>query len=325
MMGNSKTVFKYFTIPQYQQEEDYLSAMNAKGWRFTHATFPGLYHFEKCEPGQVAYRLDYNQEGIRNKAEYIQMFSDCGWEYICDFVGYSYFRKEGKAGEEREEIFCDDASRLDMMKRVYRGRIIPVILLFALVIISQLFMNTLGNSVGSYVGFIATEILSFIFLGLAIVYLVFFSITTVHYYKYEKLISGDCSVFRLNYAGVFALIVAMIAVIGVLFWFTYRWSSYTATEIDNGYVNGYVVEIKKLNTSVVKEYDLKKGDTIEFHTIELKRGHLHLSVTESGKEPVFFCDVYNWGYHAYTIQNDGHYLIEISGKRVTGGIEVTIE
>ena len=325
MMGNSKTVFKFYAIPQYQQEEDYLSTMNEKGWRFTHVTFPGFYHFEKSEPEQVTYRLDYNQEGIRNKAEYVQMFSDCGWEYICDFVGYSYFRKEGVVGEEREEIFCDDASRLDMMKRVFRGRIIPVILLFALVIISQLFMNTLGNSVGGYGGFIAAEILSFIFLGLAIEYLVFFSITTVHYYKYEKLISGDSSGFRLKYAGVLALIVAMIAVIGVFFWFTYRWSSYTATEIDNGYINGYVVEIKKLNTSVVKEYDLKKGDTIEFHTVELKQGHLHLCVTESGKEPVFFCDVYNWGYYAYTIQNDGHYLIEISGKRMTGGIEVTIE
>ena len=124
MMGNSKTVFKYFTIPQYRQEEDYLSAMNEKGWCFTHVTFPGFYHFEKSEPEQVTYRLDYNQEGIRNKAEYVQMFSDCGWEYICDFVGYSYFRKEGEVGEEREEIFCDDASRLDMMRRVFRGRII---------------------------------------------------------------------------------------------------------------------------------------------------------------------------------------------------------
>ena len=127
-MGNSKTVFKYFTIPQYQQEENFLIAMNEKGWRFTNVTYPGFYHFRKCAPGQASYRLDYNQEGLRNKAEYIQMFSDCGWEYICDFVGYSYFRKEGKAGEEREEIFCDDASRLDMMKRVFRGRIIPLII-----------------------------------------------------------------------------------------------------------------------------------------------------------------------------------------------------
>ena len=142
MMGNSKTVFKFFTIPQSKQEEDYLSAMNEKGWRFTGVTFPGFYHFEKSEPEQVAYRLDYNQEGIKNKAEYVQMFSDCGWEYLCDFVGYSYFRKEGTAGEEKEEIFCDDASRLDMMKRVFRGKIIPLIILFVSVIIPQLFTNT---------------------------------------------------------------------------------------------------------------------------------------------------------------------------------------
>jgi len=41
----------------------------------------------------VVYQLDYNQEGRSHKEEYIQMFTDCGWEYLQDFVGYSYFRK----------------------------------------------------------------------------------------------------------------------------------------------------------------------------------------------------------------------------------------
>ena len=217
-MGNSKTVFKYFTIPQYRQEEEYLSAMNEKGWRFTHVTIPGFYHFEKCEPGQVTYRLDYNQEGIRNKDEYIQMFSDCGWEHICDFVGYSYFRKEGEAREEREEIFCDDSSRLDMMKRVFRGKIIPLIIIFALVIIPQLIMNTAGNSGRGFY----QNLFSFILLGLAILYLVIFSMTAVHFYQYEKLVSGDKSGILLKYVGVFALIVVLIAGIGVLFWTSYR-------------------------------------------------------------------------------------------------------
>ena len=49
--------------------------------------FPGLYHFEKCEPEDVTYQLDYNPEGIAHKAEYIQMFLDCGWEYMQDFAG----------------------------------------------------------------------------------------------------------------------------------------------------------------------------------------------------------------------------------------------
>ena len=320
MMGNSKTVFKFFTIPQYRQEEDYLSAMNEKGWRFTHATFLGFYHFEKCKPRQVTYRLDYNQEGIRNKAEYIQMFADCGWEYICDFVGYSYFRKEGKAGEEREEIFCDDASRLDMMKRVFRGRIIPLIILFVLVIIPQLFVNTADNSVGVYGGGIVQNIFSFAFLGLAVLYLVIFSITAVQFYKYEKLVSGDRSGIRLKYVGVFALIVALIAGIGVFFWSSYR-SSYEVSET----ASGYVVEAEKLNTSVVKEYDLKKGDTVVFHIAEFERGHLYISITESGKDPIFFVNFYNFGYQTFEIGNDGHYQIEISGVKMTGIVEVTIE
>ena len=316
MMGNRKTVYKYFTIPQYQQEEDYLSTMNEKGWKFTHATFPEFYHFEKCEPKKVTYRLDYNQEGIRNKAEYIQMFSDCGWEYICDFVGYSYFRKEGKAGEAREEIFCDDASRLDMMRRVFRGRIIPLIIIFALAVIPQLFVNTVGYSGGS----IVQDIASFTFLGLAILYLVLFTIMAVQFYKYERLVSGDRPGIRLKYAGVFALIAALTAGIGVFFWSQYR-SSYEVSENDHG----YVVKAEKLNTSVAKEYDLKKGDTVVLHITEFERGHLYLSVAEPGKDPIYFGNANNCGYYTFEIQNDGHYQVEILGKKVTGTIEVTVK
>lgn len=166
------------------------------------------------------------------------MFSDCGWEYVCDFVGYSYFRKEGEAGEEREEIFCDDASRLDMMKRVFRGRIIPLIVIFALALLPQLLVNTVGYSGGS----VLQNILSFTFLGLAGLYLVIFTVTAVQFWQYEKRVSGDSRGVRLKYAGVFALIAALAAGIGLFFWSQYR-SSYEVSEIDHG----YVMEAEKLN------------------------------------------------------------------------------
>ena len=91
-------------------------------------------------------------------------------------------------------------------------------LIFAAVIIPQLIMNTAGNSGGG----LYQNIFSFIFLGLAILYLVIFSMTAVHFYQYEKLVSGDKSGIRLKYVGVFALIVVLIAGIGVLFWMSYR-------------------------------------------------------------------------------------------------------
>ncbi len=315
-MKNTKTVFKFFSIPQYRQEEEFLSNMSEKGWKFSRATLPGFYHFEKTEPGQVTYRLDYNQEGISNKDEYIQMFSDCGWEYVCDFVGYSYFRKAGVAGKEKDEIFCDDESRLDMMKRVFRGKIIPLITIFLLVIIPQLFTNTLGYSGGGKV----QHIFAYTFLGLALLYIVIFMTTAVHFYKFEKQVSGDSLEIRLKYVGIFAFIAVLIVGIAGFFWSSY-YSIYRVTENENG----YVVDAERLNTSVEKEYDLKKGDTIVFHISEFERGKIHMSVRKNGKKPIFFGDFYNTGYHSVEIQKSGHYEIEISGNKTSGNIEVTIK
>ena len=141
-MKNNKIKFAFFTIPEYEKEQNWLRAQHNKGWDFTGVTFPGFYHFTKCEPQDVIYQLDYNQDGIQNKAEYIQMFKDCQWEYITDFVGYSYFRKavaDIKLGEE--EIFNDYESKLEMSRRVFRGRMIPLVIVFFSIIIPQLLMQ----------------------------------------------------------------------------------------------------------------------------------------------------------------------------------------
>lgn len=98
-MENKKTIFKFFTIFQYRQEEEFLGMMHERGWRLTWITFPGFYHFEKCEPRKVTYRLDYNQEGLKNKMQYVQMFSDCGWGYLFYFAKRSvYFVSEQSDG-----------------------------------------------------------------------------------------------------------------------------------------------------------------------------------------------------------------------------------
>ena len=48
-----------------------------------------------------------------------------------DFNGYCYFRKPMAMMQQKEEIFCDDTSRLEMMQRIFYGRIIPLIAIFA--------------------------------------------------------------------------------------------------------------------------------------------------------------------------------------------------
>ena len=136
-MREKKTVFKWFTVAKYEEEQEYLRQMHQAGWKLVKVSFLGFYTFEKCEPEDVIYQLDYNQEREKGMAEYIQMFRDCGWEYICDFVGYSYFRKAASQMREDETIFSDDSSRLEMIGRVFKGRMVPLLIIFAAVICPQ--------------------------------------------------------------------------------------------------------------------------------------------------------------------------------------------
>jgi len=135
---STKTTVKFFTVPEYEKEEKYLSMEHKHGWKFTRITFPCFYHFEECEPEEVVYQLDYNPDRKKNFKEYIQMFNDCGWGYICDFGGYSYFFKSVKEMDNNEEIFNDDSSKKDMLDRVFKGRMIPLFILFGLIICPNL-------------------------------------------------------------------------------------------------------------------------------------------------------------------------------------------
>jgi hypothetical protein len=289
--------------------------MHEKGWRFTHATFPGLYHFVKCEPAQVSYRLDYNPEGTQDKDKYVRMFADCGWDYICNFLGYSYFCKAGNVGEEREEIFCDDESRLEMMRRVFRKKIVPLILLFVLTLLPQLLLHTLGYDGG----YTLQRVLSIVFLILAAVYLTFFTVTAVRFYGFERLATGDSIKTRLKYAGVFALIVAMIAVIGTSFWLSYH-SVYELKES----ADGFRLEATRLNSVIEREYDLTEGDAVALNIKTLEHGYVYLSIAETGEDPIFFGDFYLSSDNEITIRESGHYIIQVKGKQARGEIELIL-
>ena len=139
----AKKEFRWFTIFEYEKEQDYLRQMHRSGWRFVKVSGFGTYHFESCEPQDVVYQLDYNKEGLSHKEEYLKMFDDCGWEHLQDYAGYSYFRK-AVAENGAEEIFCDEDSKLQMMLRVLRGRMLPLLVIFFATLLPQ-FLTNLGN------------------------------------------------------------------------------------------------------------------------------------------------------------------------------------
>lgn len=169
-----KKQFKWFTIFEYEKEQDYLREMHKSGWKFIKVTGLGMYHFEKCIPQDVVYQLDYNKDGLAHKDEYLKMFDDCGWEYIQDFLGYSYFRKAVSEDGVAEDIFCDEESRFQMMQRVLKGQMLPLLVIFLAVLLPQFILNLFIYH--NY--FVAT------FIGVILV--MYISIFTMYFTKYNQ-------------------------------------------------------------------------------------------------------------------------------------------
>lgn len=172
-----KKQFRWFTIFEYEKEQDYLREMHKSGWRFVKVKGLGMYHFEKCAAEDVVYQLDYNKEGLEHKDEYLKMFEDCGWEYIQDYAGYSYFRKA--VGEEgvAEEIFCDEESRMQMMQRVIKGRMLPLLIIFFACLLPQFLINLLSTH---------NYVIAVFYGGILAVYVAIFAMGYVKYQQYRS-------------------------------------------------------------------------------------------------------------------------------------------
>ena len=79
----------------------------------------------------------------------------------------------------KEEIFCDDASRMDMIERVFKGRMIPLFVIFFAVIIPQFFIQISIDS-------LANKALAGMFAVLFVLYLVLFIQFGTQYLQLKK-------------------------------------------------------------------------------------------------------------------------------------------
>ena len=155
-----KVVYRIATIADYDREALYLRKMHAEGWKLKRVSYSILlvaikYTFEECQPEQVSYQLDFYPMKKSERASYLQLFKDCGWEHIIDFNGFSYFRKlhSGIELDTEFEIYNDATGKLAMVKRILIMRMLPILLLFlALIPIFSKFLS--GGSSFSWVMFL---------------------------------------------------------------------------------------------------------------------------------------------------------------------------
>ena len=114
----TKKEMKFFTVVDFDREEDYLRRMHQSGWKLSKVKCM-TYYFDKAEPEDVVYKLDYRHDQ-KEKETYVRLFADYGWEYLQDVNKFSYFRKPSAQFEEGEAegLFNDRESKLAMVKRI---------------------------------------------------------------------------------------------------------------------------------------------------------------------------------------------------------------
>ena len=146
-----RTVLRFYTIADYEEEEIWLREQHKSGWRLVGVRPPCLYFFESCPPQDVIYRMDY-----RNNTQtdaYMQMTADFGWEFVAKCVGWLCFRKtaDSTEAEGNDELFSDNASRADMAERIVRTRLVPIAIIFLCCVVPGL-LNALSGSMGVFSG-----------------------------------------------------------------------------------------------------------------------------------------------------------------------------
>lgn len=179
-MKDTKKEFKPFLIAGYTLEK-YLDRMHAEGWAFYKYTGPGFFHFVRCTPEEVRYQTDFNPEAAEDRAQYVQMYQDCGWSHVFQGGAVYIFRKPVRDMQGDERVFCDDESRMEAMGRFFRGRLLVMVLLFVACVVPQLIMSALRPVDGWFSIAVSVALFFVVFL-----FLVYFVIFGAVYFQFKK-------------------------------------------------------------------------------------------------------------------------------------------
>jgi len=110
-----------FYISEFEQEATWLSFMHREGWKLT-SIRGSRYYFEKTDTEDWIYELDYLDVGTA-AGDYLQMYQDFGWEFVCQYDHWCYFRKQRIEGEETNTfLFSDCETKIELCKRIKKNK-----------------------------------------------------------------------------------------------------------------------------------------------------------------------------------------------------------
>ena len=116
---NIKKVWNFFTIAQWEEEEQWLNSMARNGWNLVRIDFLVRYVFERGTAGEYLYKLDLpdNLEHGMDEQQYCDFLKECGIDVVCRLKQWLFLRKKTADGPFNEK--GDNLSRLKMTNKAY--------------------------------------------------------------------------------------------------------------------------------------------------------------------------------------------------------------
>ena len=118
MNGEKQTrrVFRLLMAWNDRKEEGWLSQQAREGWHVSNVG-PLGYRMEKGAPAEIVYRLDVLPRSASERADYLELCRDAGWEPLGRRGLWQVFRKPAQAGQTME-IHTHPESRIEAYRRV---------------------------------------------------------------------------------------------------------------------------------------------------------------------------------------------------------------
>lgn len=131
---------RFFTLGQYPQEQAWLEEEAARGNILQKIKTPCFYWFQQETPQNLVYRYDFVPSG-KTQEDCIDLYEQYGWNYVGQINDFLLFVHSGAAKSRFiPELFSSQESRDEMVQRIIRKRMIPLLVLFVLLLLILLML-----------------------------------------------------------------------------------------------------------------------------------------------------------------------------------------
>lgn len=162
-----KIVNHNFYMADFDREARWLEDQNKAGLKLISAN-GAHYEFEQCRGGEWLYEIDFRRKGEEEDA-FIKKITKSGWEYVCKYNTWYYFRRKKTQGKADFSVFNDREDKFQVCREVIKKdiyKMMPLYILGVVYLILCMFTsvfrwNAIASNISFIIGFLVAMFLSF--------------------------------------------------------------------------------------------------------------------------------------------------------------------